>query len=281
MMCLTEEKYAIRLCDLMFNPPPRILYLITELPELEEEEELLTRDIDNNKKICSEKAHKTDAGFDLRYSGQSPIVIAPHSLVKIDLKIALEIPVSTMIQIVFRLSFAKKRIDIKGGIINASYMENIIIMLQNNLDKPYKIESHEKIAQAIFLPLVKISQLVLVIIQKKLGLTVQRINGFGSSGKRNVTQYILKVNKRIQNQALVFEADPEICLLADITNLYLSAKAYKHFKILIHNSTEDIIEISEETLIGSISSDIQNSEKLHPILDFIQLFLFCNIISQV
>ncbi|KAG9301337.1 hypothetical protein G9A89_018009 [Geosiphon pyriformis] len=158
-------------CDLMFNPPPKILFPITELPE-SEKKVLITEDMlfqdptedtetehDNKKGICLERAHDTNAGFDLQYLEQSPIIIAPHSLVKIDLKIALEIPVSTMIQVASQSSLAKKKINVKGGIIDAGYMGNIIMMLQNNSNRPYKIESQEKIAQAIFLSLVKISQL--------------------------------------------------------------------------------------------------------------------------
>ncbi|KAG9289640.1 hypothetical protein G9A89_014375 [Geosiphon pyriformis] len=94
-------------------------------------------------------------------------------------------------------------------------------------------------------------------------------------------QYILKVNQKIQDQALLFEASPKICSLADVANLYLPAKAHKHFKIPIHNPTKDVIKIPEGTLVGSISTDIQNSEKPQSIPDFIQLFLFCDIISQI
>ncbi|KAG9290499.1 hypothetical protein G9A89_002474 [Geosiphon pyriformis] len=151
-----------------------------------------------------------------------------------------------MIQVASRSSLAKKRIDVKEGIIDADYMENIIMMLQNNSNRPYKIESQEKIAQAIFLFLVKIPQLT-----------------------------------PIQDQVLLFEASPEICSLADVANLYLPAKAHKHFKIPIHNLTEDVIEIPEGTLIGSISIDIQNPKKPQFIPDFAQLFLFCDITSQV
>ncbi|KAG9289246.1 hypothetical protein G9A89_002589 [Geosiphon pyriformis] len=255
----------------MFNPPPKILFSITELPE-PEKEVLITEDMsfqnptedteteqyltypnlskklelkwysDNEEGICPKRAHDTDASFDLQYSGQSSIIIAPHSLVKINLKIALEISVSTMVHVAFRSSLAKKKINIKGGIIDAGYMGNIIVMLQNNSDRPYKIESQEKIAQAIFLPL---------------------------------------VNQKIQDQALLFEASPKICSLTDVANLYLLAKAHKHFKISIHNPTEDVIEIPKGTLISSISADIQNPEKPQFILDFTQLFLFCDIISQV
>ncbi|KAG9307778.1 hypothetical protein G9A89_023343 [Geosiphon pyriformis] len=266
-------------CDLMFNSLPRILFLITKLPE-SEEEVLIIKDMfqdptedteteqyltyldlskelelkwysNNEERICPERVHDTDASFNLQYPGQSPIIIAPHSLVKIDLKIALEISVSTMIQVAFQSSLAKKGINIKGGIIDAGYMENIIVMLQNNLNRPYKIESQEKIAQAIFLPLVKILQLTLVTIREELDLTARGING------------------------------PKICSLADVANLYLLAKAHKHFKIPIHNPTEDVIEIPKGTLISSISTDSQNPEKSQFIPDFAQLFLFCDITSQV
>ncbi|KAG9288455.1 hypothetical protein G9A89_015661 [Geosiphon pyriformis] len=94
-------------------------------------------------------------------------------------------------------------------------------------------------------------------------------------------QYILKVDRRIQKQALVFKTNPEICLLANIANLYLSAKAYKYFRIPIYNPTKNIIKMPKGILVGSIFSDIQNPEKPQLIPDFAQLFLFCNITSQV
>ncbi|KAG9295831.1 hypothetical protein G9A89_009060 [Geosiphon pyriformis] len=123
---------------------------------------------DNEEEICPKKVHDTNASFDLQYPGQLLIIIAPHSFVKINLKIALEISVSTMIQVASQSSLAKKKIDIKGRIIDAGYIRNIVVMLQNNSDRPYKIESQEKIAQAIFLPLVKIPQLILKRDQKPL-----------------------------------------------------------------------------------------------------------------
>ncbi|KAG9299055.1 hypothetical protein G9A89_020368 [Geosiphon pyriformis] len=196
----------------------------------------------NEERICPKRAHNTNTSFDLQYPGQSLIIIASHSLIKIDFKIVLEISVSTM----------------------------------NNLDRPYKIESQEKIAQVIFLPLVKIPQLTLEDSDQ-----VEFINTDTVISIPSYQQYILKVNQKIQDQALLFEASPEICSLADVANLYLLAKAYKHFKILIYNPTEDVIEISKGTLVGSISTDIQNPEKPQSIPDFAQLFLFYNITSQV
>ncbi|KAG9305324.1 hypothetical protein G9A89_007819 [Geosiphon pyriformis] len=257
-------------CDLMFNPPPRILFPITELPELEEEV-LITEDMsfqdptedtktkqyfvypnlskelelkwysDNEEGICPERVHDTNA--------------TPHSFVKIDLKIVLEIPVSTMVQ---------KKINIKGRIINAGYMGNIIMMLQNNSDRLYKIELQEKIAQAIFLPLVKILQLTPASLPEE---------STGLDQVEEETYQLISQRKTVTSL--------KICSLANVVNLYLLAKAHKHFKILIHNPTEDVIEIPKGTLVGSISADSQNPEKPQSIPDFAQLFLFCDITLQV
>ncbi|KAG9300382.1 hypothetical protein G9A89_010006 [Geosiphon pyriformis] len=54
-------------------------------------------------------------------------------------------------------SLAKRGINIKGEIIDAGYIRNIIAMLQNDSKKAYIIELNKKIAQAIFLSLVKIA----------------------------------------------------------------------------------------------------------------------------
>ncbi|KAG9293366.1 hypothetical protein G9A89_007612, partial [Geosiphon pyriformis] len=54
-------------------------------------------------------------------------------------------------------------------------------MLQNDSEKAYVIEPNEKIAQAIFLPLVKIAQLVSVGNRKKLKITAKGIQEFGST----------------------------------------------------------------------------------------------------
>ncbi|KAG9290272.1 hypothetical protein G9A89_022248 [Geosiphon pyriformis] len=111
----------------------------------------------NDEGIMPEHIHNTDAGFNLRYSEKNAIKLEPHSHTCIDLKVALKIPATTMVQLASRSSLAKKKISIKGEIIDAGYVENIIAMLQNNSEKTYIIEPNKKIAQTIFLPLVKIA----------------------------------------------------------------------------------------------------------------------------
>ncbi|KAG9297900.1 hypothetical protein G9A89_002608, partial [Geosiphon pyriformis] len=51
---------------------------------------------DNNEGIMPERVHNTNTGFDLRYSEKNAIKLEPHSCTCIDLKIALEIPATTI-----------------------------------------------------------------------------------------------------------------------------------------------------------------------------------------
>ncbi|KAG9300805.1 hypothetical protein G9A89_003154 [Geosiphon pyriformis] len=142
--------------------------------------------IDNDEGIMPECAHDTDARFDLRYLRKNAIKLEPHLCTCIDLKIALEILATTMVQLAFRSSLVKKVINIRGGIINAGYVENIMAMLQNDLEKAYIIEPNKKITQAIFLPLVKIAQLVSVRNKEELGITARGIQRFRSTGRIDI-----------------------------------------------------------------------------------------------
>ncbi|KAG9287505.1 hypothetical protein G9A89_023877 [Geosiphon pyriformis] len=101
----------------------------------------------NNESIMLEHVHNTDAKFDLRYSEKDAIKLESHLHICIDLKIALKI-LATMIT--------------------------------------YIIEPNEKIAQAIFLFLVKIAQLVSMGNREKIGITARRIQSFGSMGRIDI-----------------------------------------------------------------------------------------------
>ncbi|KAG9294727.1 hypothetical protein G9A89_008206 [Geosiphon pyriformis] len=83
----------------------------------------------NNESIMPEHAHNTDAEFDLKYPGKDAIKLEPHSCTCIDLKIALGILATTMVQLASKSSLAKRGINIRGRIINTGYVGNIIAML--------------------------------------------------------------------------------------------------------------------------------------------------------
>ncbi|KAG9287778.1 hypothetical protein G9A89_017373 [Geosiphon pyriformis] len=113
------------------------------LPDLTKEQELKWFS-ENNKGIMSKYVHNIDTGFDLRYSGKDPIKLEPHLCTCIDLKIALEILATIMVQLASRSSLTKK--GIREKIIDAEYIRNIIAMLQNDSEKAYTIDPNEKIA---------------------------------------------------------------------------------------------------------------------------------------
>ncbi|KAG9289211.1 hypothetical protein G9A89_022521 [Geosiphon pyriformis] len=57
-------------------------------------------------------------------------------------------------------------------------------MLQNNSEKAYIIDPNEKIAQAIFLSLVKVAQLISVGNRKELEITAREIQEFRSTAMK-------------------------------------------------------------------------------------------------
>ncbi|KAG9290478.1 hypothetical protein G9A89_002453 [Geosiphon pyriformis] len=132
--------------------------------------------------IRPKKAHEIDAGYDLKYPGKNTLVLQPKSLTKINLKITLEISPGAMIQIASRSSLASKKINIREGVIDAKYTEDITIMLQNEIDKLFRIEHAKKIAQAIYLLLINILDLQSVNNREQLGKSERRMQGFGSTG---------------------------------------------------------------------------------------------------
>ncbi|KAG9305685.1 hypothetical protein G9A89_022607 [Geosiphon pyriformis] len=274
----------------------------------------LTRELElkwfsnNNEGIMLKHTHDTDAGFNLRYLGKNAIKLEPHSHTCIDLKIVLEILTTTMVQLALRSSLAKRRINIRGGIIDAEYVKNIIAMLQNDLEKAYVIEPNERIAQTIFLPLVKIAQLVSVKNRKELGITVKEIQGFRSMGRIDVpinmvekkiigqgeiistgqtisippySQYILAIEKREKEQEQIFEAEATLCESREIglINLHIPAKSHNYIKIPIYNNTGNIVEILKETTFRYLTTEIEDQAP-SSISDFPQLCEYVDITSQ-
>ncbi|KAG9290257.1 hypothetical protein G9A89_022233 [Geosiphon pyriformis] len=181
------------------------------LPDLTKEQKLKWFS-NNNKGIMPECIHDTDTEFDLKYSGKDPLKLEAHSHICIDLKIALEISATIIVQLAFRSSLAKKRINIREGIIDTEYVRNIIAMLQNDLEKAYIIDPNEKIAQAIFLPLVKIVQLVSVGNKEELGITAKGIQGFRSTDRIDIP--VNMVEKKIVDKGEIISTccyrNPEI-----------------------------------------------------------------------
>ncbi|KAG9293963.1 hypothetical protein G9A89_019301 [Geosiphon pyriformis] len=251
----------------------------------------------NNESIMSECAHDNDAGFDLRYPEKDVIKLEPYLCICLDLKIALEILATTMVQLASRNSLVKKEINIREGIIDAGYVRNIITMLQNNSEKTYIIEPNKKIAQAIFLSL------------EELGITVRGIQRFRSTSKVDVSvnmaeeeivdqgeiismgqtisilpygQYMIGIKQKVKEQNQIFEAKPTLCESREIKliNLHIPAKNYSHIKIPIYNNTRNVVNILERTIIEYLSTEIEDQPP-STILNFPQLCGYVDITSQM
>ncbi|KAG9286941.1 hypothetical protein G9A89_001179 [Geosiphon pyriformis] len=262
----------------------------------------------NDKSIMPEHVHDTDVEFDLRYSEKNAIKLEPHLCTCIDLKVALEILTTIMVQLASRSSLAKQRINIRKGIIDTEYIENIIAMLQNNLEKVYILEPNEKITQTIFLLLVKITQLVSVENREELKITAIRIQEFKSIDRIDVPinmaekeiidkekiisthqpifiplydQYIVIIERKVKDQIQIFKTEVTLCKSrkTELVNLHISAKNHSYIKISIYNNMRNVIKIPEEIIIGYLTTKIKD-QLPDAISDFPQLCEYVDIISQ-
>ncbi|KAG9306550.1 hypothetical protein G9A89_004747 [Geosiphon pyriformis] len=78
------------------------------LPDLFKEQKLKWYS-DNNENIMPKRAHNTNTEFDLRYLEKEAIKLKPNLHTCIDLKIALKILATTMVQLASKSSLAKKK----------------------------------------------------------------------------------------------------------------------------------------------------------------------------
>ena len=136
----------------------------------------------NGKGKLPERAHETGTGFDMRYPGKEILNILPYEATFINTHVAMEIPTGSFCQLKSRSSLAKKGVEVKAGTIDAGYNGDIGVILFNNSNTTQQIQPNERIAQAIFLPLVNISNLKEVNTREELDQTARGQHGFGSTG---------------------------------------------------------------------------------------------------
>lgn len=123
------------------------------------------------------KYNQDDAGYDL-YSVES-ITLNPNETIVIHTGICMEITQGYYGQIETRSSMALRGIFTTGGVIDAGYRDEILVILNNISNFPYPINVGDRIAQIIFHE-VNIFNLREV---KILDIELDRKGGFGSSGK--------------------------------------------------------------------------------------------------
>ncbi|KAG9304669.1 hypothetical protein G9A89_021449 [Geosiphon pyriformis] len=290
-----ENEIEFGVSELVEELPTTPIYLLEKQPSLQ------LKYFDNyGQGIRPEKAHEIDAGYDLRYSGKDTLVLQPKFLTKINLKIALKIPLGSMVQIASRSLLSSKGINIRGGVIDAGYTGDITIMLQNETDKPFKIEHAKKIAQAIYLLLINILELQSVNNREQLGKSERETQDFGSTGRftvpvnialntQNESYQILQLPQPITISPFekhheiytcskstttqqIFESNEQICLKHEILipNVYIP-KGMKKFQITFYNPNNYPIVLLNKLEIGIIHSNIFQEEDPQIVFNFIEI----------
>lgn len=124
------------------------------------------------------RAHKTDAGLDLR----TPIefTIRPHDSYVIDTGVHIELPKGTYGQL-----FSKSGLNVKhsivslGGTVDEGYTGSIVVKLYNESDKEYHFNAGDKVVQLVIMNYIAPD----IEYVDRLDDTERGDNGFGSTGK--------------------------------------------------------------------------------------------------
>lgn len=125
-----------------------------------------------------EKAHRADAGYDLRTPKK--VVIRRHESVCIDTGVHMQIPDGWYGQL-----FSKSGLNVKhdivslGGTVDSGFTGSIVVKLYNLGEEDHVFEAGDKIVQIVFMP----CGTFCVTQVDELEETERGDNGFGSTGK--------------------------------------------------------------------------------------------------
>lgn len=125
----------------------------------------------------SEESACFDLYVDMR--DQEECVIQPHETVKLGTGLAFELPDTCYMEIKQRSGLASKGVFPVGGICDADYRGEVMVLLHNGSNQPYTVKDHDRIAQAICCHYNHLD----FYISDELTETERGNNGFGSSGK--------------------------------------------------------------------------------------------------
>lgn len=129
------------------------------------------------------RGSKFAAGYDLYAATDYTIDIAPHSTVKIDTGIAVELPKGTFGAIFARSGLATKR-GLRPancvGVVDSDYRGAVIVALHNDTDELMSVEPGERVAQLIVMPFIPADFTVV----DELSDTERGEGGFGSTGTK-------------------------------------------------------------------------------------------------
>jgi dUTP pyrophosphatase len=124
------------------------------------------------------KAHKDDAGFDLRTPGD--VIVPARGSAIIDTGVHIELPKKTTGFLKSKSGLNMKYGIVSDGVIDVGYTGSIRAKLYNHSDAEYMFLKGDKITQLVILPIITPKKLKVVGKFKERG---RGNNGFGSSGR--------------------------------------------------------------------------------------------------
>ena len=135
------------------------------------------------KAVLPKFATPGSAAMDLTACLDEPVTIAPRQLVAIPTGIAIALPSSDYVALIFARSGlgVKHGISLSNGVgvIDSDYRGELKVGLTNLSDTPYTIQPGDRVAQLAILPVTQPT----VIQVTELDATDRGTGGFGSTGK--------------------------------------------------------------------------------------------------
>ena len=99
------------------------------------------------------RATEGSAAYDVK--AHQTIVIPAQSTGLVPLNLRLSTPKDHFMQLLSRSGLASRGITVEGGVIDPDYCQEVKAILRNSTHTPFKIQKGQRIAQAIFLPILK------------------------------------------------------------------------------------------------------------------------------
>lgn len=132
----------------------------------------------HNEEARFNKAHKTDAGFDLYYAGPK-IIIPGQQSAKLSTGVHINIPSGFYGKIMDRSSIASKTpLIARGGVIDSGYTGEIQVIMHNLIIDPFHLDPGLKFAQLVIMPIATPQ----IDVTTELEETDRSDKGFGSTG---------------------------------------------------------------------------------------------------
>jgi dUTP pyrophosphatase len=128
------------------------------------------------------QAFTGDAGFDLAYNGDQPLVVEPHTMARIPTGVCVEMPRGIYAVLTGRSStFSKRNLITPMSVIDEGFRGELFAVVWNFGDTPQVIEPKERVVQ--LLPMNNVAREINWLQTADLSPTDRADHGFGSSGR--------------------------------------------------------------------------------------------------